>query len=161
MRKLMLAVLTVLFALSQAAHAESNEVPTSKLPKLVTKILEVKYPAAELVTAYKDVDDGETIFSVVLKFKKTEYEITISAEGEILETARTLTAKDLPEAVAKALNEKHRNAKIKEATEVREPAQEVIRTFHVEIDTAQNTTLEIILDAKGKILNESPKQDKK
>jgi hypothetical protein len=162
MRKLMLGLFTaLLFALSQETHAASDEIPTSKLPKLVTKILEIKYPAAELVTAFKDVEDEETLFSVILKFKKFEYEVAITAEGEILETAKTLTAKDLPEAVVTALQAKYRNSKIKEAVEVREPGQSITQTFHVEIDTAQKATLEVILDAKGKVLNESAKQDKK
>jgi hypothetical protein len=45
--------------------------------------------------------------------------------------------------------------------EVREPGQQVARTFHVEIATASDVALQIILDARGKILNESLKQDKK
>jgi hypothetical protein len=159
MSKLMIALALVVLAMTSAARAD--EVAVAKLPKLVTKILEVKYPAAELVKAFKDVEDDETLFTVVLKYKKFDYEVTITVEGEILETAKILTAKDLPEAVAKALQQKYRNAKVKEAAEVREPGQQVIRTFHVEIDTAQNTTLQVILDVKGKILNESSKQGQK
>jgi hypothetical protein len=164
MRKLIVSLViapALLIAVAQTAHADSKEIPLAKLPKLVTKILDAKYPSAELVKAFKEVEEDETFFSVVLKFKKFEYEVTITAEGEILETARFLTAKDLPEAVTKGLQEKHRNAKVKDAVEVREPGQKVARTFHVEIATANDVALQIILDARGKILNESLKQDKK
>jgi hypothetical protein len=163
MSKLMIALAPAfaLVLLAMTPTARADEVTVAKLPKLVTKILDVKYPAAELVKAFKDAEDDETLFTVVLKFKKFEYEVTITAEGEILETAKILTAKDLPEAVTKALQQKYRNSKVKEAAEVREPGQQVIRTFHVEIDTAQNTTLQVILDAKGKILDESSKKEQK
>jgi hypothetical protein len=155
---LSLAVVSV-FAVGQVARAadEPAEIPVAKLPKLVTKILEVKYPAAELTTATKEVEGEESIFNVVLKYKNFEYEVTITAQGEILETAKILTEKNLPAAVMEALHGKYPNSKVKEAVDVREPGQEIPHTFHVEIETAQSTTVELILDPKGKVLNENAK----
>jgi hypothetical protein len=161
MRKLMLALsAALLFLLSQRAYAAEKEIAPSKLPHLVTKILEVKYPALELVSAVKDTEDSETVFSVVLKFKDHEYEVLITAKGEILETAKTLAAKDLPEAVAQALQVKYPNAKLKEAFEVRDPTQQPAETFHITLDTAQQKTVQVIVGAGGEILDEDLQKDK-
>jgi hypothetical protein len=164
MRKFIVSLIiapAMLIVAAQIANADGQEIPVAKLPKLVTKILEAKYTAADLVKAYKEVEQDETFFTVVLKYKKAEYEVTITAEGEIIETAKILTAKELPDAVTKALQQKYRNSKVKEAAEVREPGQTPARTYHVELVTSQNVALEIVLDVQGKILQENLKQDKK
>ena len=150
----------VVLSLVSLAHADDgpNEIAIAKLPKKLAAILEIKYPAAELVAAYKDVDDGETFYSVALTYKKHEYEVTITSHGEIVETTKTLAAKDLPEAVLKAIQEKHRNKAVKSAVEVREVGQTISRTFHVEVDAGPAGT-ELILDLQGKILSEEARQN--
>src|SRR5947209_12636068 len=73
-----LAAMTFL-GLATFARADDGptEVAVAKLPKKLAAILEVKYPSAELVAAYKDVDEDETFYSVALKYKSREYEVTI------------------------------------------------------------------------------------
>jgi hypothetical protein len=145
----------VVLGLVSLAHADdgANEIAITKLPKKLAAILEIKYPAAELVSAYKDVDDDETFYSVALTYKKHEYEVTITSHGEIVETTKTIGAKDLPEPVLKAIQEKHRNKAVKSAVEVREVGQSITRTFHVEVDAGPAGT-EMILDPQGRILSE-------
>ena len=149
-----LAAMTFL-GLSTIARAEDGptEIAVAKLPKKLAAILEVKYPAAQLVAAYKDVDDDETFYSIALTYKKHEYEVTITSHGEIVETTKALTAKDLPDVVQKTLQAKHKNAKVKSATEVREVAQKIQRSFHVEVE-AGSAVIEIVFDVQGKILSE-------
>ena len=144
-----------ILAIASFARAEdgSNEIAVAKLPKKLAAILEVKYPAAELVAAFKDVDEDETFYSVALTYKKHEYEVTITSHGEIVETTKTLAAKDLPEAVLKAIQDKYKNKSVKSAVEVREVGQKIQRTFHVEVDSGP-TGMELILDLHGKILSE-------
>ena len=148
-------------ALVSFARADDgpNEIAVSKLPKKLAAILEVKYPAAELVAAFKDVDDDETFYSVALTYKKHEYEVTITSHGEIVETTKTLAAKDLPEAVMKAIQEKYKNKAVKSAVEVREVGQKIVRTFHVEVDSGP-TGMELILDPQGKILSEETQAER-
>jgi hypothetical protein len=136
---------------------DPSEIAVSKLPKKLAAILEVKYPAAELVAAYKDVDEDETFYSVALTYKKHEYEVTITSHGEIVETTKTLALKDLPEAVMKGIQEKYRNKMVRSAVEVREVGQKIVRTFHVEVDSGP-TGMELIVDPQGKILSEEAKE---
>jgi hypothetical protein len=162
MRAILFSTALVLFGfLSGVVAAEPNEIATAKLPKRITGILDVKYPAADLVKAFKDTDEDETIYTVVLKYKKREYEVTITGQGEILETAKNLSPKELPDVVAKAVHEKYPGSIVKEAVELRSVGDKITRTIHVEIETAQRTTADVILDLKGKILDEEVKQNKK
>ncbi|MFO0966684.1 MAG: hypothetical protein U0793_14015 [Gemmataceae bacterium] len=163
----MRTILTSLLALfilglaNLSATEPSNEIAAAKLPKKVSGILGVKYPGLELVKAFKDTEDGESFYSVVLKYNKREYEVTITGQGEILETAKTLTAKDLPEPVAKAIHAKYKGATVKEAAEVRQVGEKISRTFHVEIETGPGASVDLILDPQGKILEEEAGSAKK
>jgi putative PepSY-like beta-lactamase-inhibitor len=154
-----LSAVVVLAVVSFARADEGpNEIAVSKLPKKLAAILEVKYPAAELVAAFKDVDEDETFYSVTLTYNKHEYEVTISSHGEIVETTKTLAARELPEPVLKTIQDKYKNKTVKSAVEVREVGEKILRTFHVEVDSGP-TGMELILDPQGKILSEESMQN--
>jgi hypothetical protein len=164
MRRLVqtLAALAVvgLLVLGAAADKEEN-VPLSKVPPKVLDALKAKYPGATLVSATKGVEDKEVYYSITLKHKDEEYEVSLTPDGEITEVARDIDPKDLPRPVSEALTKKYPGATIKEAAEVHEPDEKGKLTYYVELTTAGKKTLEVTLDPKGAVVKEKEATKKK
>ena len=137
-----------------AAWAEEEKVPLDKLPKAVTVAVKAKFPDAELKSAEKEEEDGQTIFEVSLKSKGSDYDVSLTPEGQIIEIEKTIAAKDLPAAVVKGLDQKYPKATIKLAEEI---SKDNKTNYEVIIETADKKKLEVVLDPTGKILKEEDK----
>ena len=160
MRKFMMGLWAVLAAMAfsmPAAWAEEEKVPLDKLPKAVTAAVKAKFPDAELKGAEKEVADGKTIYEVSLKFKGSDYDVSLTPEGKIIEIEKVIAAKDLPTAVVKGLDQKYPKAKITLAEEI---TKDNTISYEVIIETADKKKLEVVLDASGKILKEEAKGEK-
>jgi uncharacterized membrane protein YkoI len=150
-----LAVLVAVALLVPAAPAgDEEEIPLSKVPKKVLDAVKAKYPGADLRSATRGTEDKEVYYSIVLKHKDEEYEVTLTPEGEITEVAKDIPVKDLPRAVAEALAKKYPGATIEEASEGREPGANGKVTYYVELTTAAKKRLEVTLDPRGKVEKE-------
>jgi Putative beta-lactamase-inhibitor-like, PepSY-like len=134
--------------------AGADEIPTSKVPAKVLSAVKSKYPNAELITAFKDLDDYEVFISVVLKYKDHEYEVTVDTAGTIVQIAKDVDPKLLPAPVLQGLQKKYPGAKINVAAEVTEP-ELGSKTYHVEISTAAKTVVELVIGSKGTILQKN------
>jgi hypothetical protein len=157
-----LAALAVLGALVLGARAdEEHEIPLSKVPEKVLEAVKAKYPGADLRSASKGVEDKEVYYSIVLKHKDEEYEVSLTPEGEITEIARDLDAKELPGPVSEALQKKYPGASVQEAAEVREPAEKDKVTYRVELTTAAKKKLEVTLSPQGDVAKEKEVKEKK
>lgn len=147
------AALAAVGLLVAAAAADNEEaVPLSKVPPKVLDAVKAKYPGATLQGATKGVEDKEVYYSITLKHKDDDYEVSLTPEGEITEVARDIDPKDLPRPVSEALAKKYPGASIKEAAEVREPDEKGKLTYYVELTTAEKKTLEVTLDPKGAVV---------
>jgi hypothetical protein len=140
---------------------EEMEIPLSRVPQKVLAAVKAKYPGADLRSATRGVEDKEVYYSIVLKHKTEEYEVSLTPEGEITEVARTIAPKDLPRTVSEALEKKYPQATIQETAEVREPGAKGKLTYYVEITTAEKKKLEVTLDPRGEIVKEKPLKEKK
>jgi uncharacterized membrane protein YkoI len=146
---------TVAMAFSvPAARAAEEKVPLDKLPKPVTAAVKAKFPDAELKGAEKEEADGKTIYEVSLKSKGSDYDVSLTPEGQIIEIEKTIAAKDLPAAVVKGLDQKYPKATIKLAEEI---SKDNKTNYEVIIETADKKKLEVVLDPTGKILKEEDK----
>jgi hypothetical protein len=145
-------------ALSGARADDEEKVPLDKLPKAVTDAVKAKFEGAELVSASKEKEDGKEMFEVAIKHKGHTVEVTLTPEGKIVSVEKTIDAKDLPKSVSEALDAKYPKATIKKAEEVTEGGKV---TYEALIVTAEKKTIEVVLDAKGKIVKEEPKDKKK
>jgi Putative beta-lactamase-inhibitor-like, PepSY-like len=161
MRKLLFGLAAVVGTMILGSAVKADEIDLAKIPKKVQTVLQKEYPGAELVVAFREEEEKEVFYNVVLKFKNHEYEVTLTPKGEILEIAKQLPAKDLPPPVTKAIHKAYPKAKIKEAEEVTEPGQTVSVTYHVEVFAADGRTLEVIFDPMGTVLKEDVRKEKK
>jgi uncharacterized membrane protein YkoI len=144
--------------LAAAARADEEKIALDKLPKAVTDAIKKAYPDAEMKSAEKEKENGKEVFEVVLKNKDQTLEVTLTPEGKILSVEKEIPVKDLPKAVTDSVVAKYPKSTIKKAEE--ETKDEKV-TYEVLIETADKKKIEVVLDPKGKILEEVKKEEKK
>ena len=136
------------------ARADEEKVSVDKLPAAVTKALKRKFPKAEIEKATKEVEDGNTVYEVELEIKDRSIDVSLKADGTILEIEREVPADELPEAVRKKLAASYPKAKIEKAEEVTKGEDGPVR-YEVAITT------EVVLTANGKIVQAEEEEDEK
>jgi hypothetical protein len=137
------------------ARADEEKVSVDKLPAAVKKALMRKFPKAEIEKATKEVEDGNTVYEVELEIKDRSVDVSLKADGTILEIEREVPADELPKAVRKKLAARYPKAKIEKAEEVSKGEDGPVR-YEVAITT------EVVLTAKGKIVQaEEEAEDEK
>jgi uncharacterized membrane protein YkoI len=155
--RFLLAPLTLVL-LALVAVADEEKVPVDKLPKKVVDAVKAKYPDAELVKASKEKEDGKVLYEVNVKNKGQKIDVTFTEDGKFVSEEKEIAAKDLPKEVSAALEGKYPKAEIKRAEDVTEGEK---KYFEILLVTADKKTMEVQIDAKGKILKEEKKEPKK
>jgi bile acid:Na+ symporter, BASS family len=153
-KQIVMGVLTVLgfSVLMGAAKADEEKIPIDKLPAAVLKAVKRKFPKAEIEKATREVEDGTTTYEVELEIKDRSVDVALKADGTILEIEREVPIDELPKAVKKKLAARYPNAKIEKAEEVTKGEDGPVR-YEVAIRT------EVVLTAKGKIIQAKEKED--
>jgi Putative beta-lactamase-inhibitor-like, PepSY-like len=137
------------------ARADEEKVSVDKLPAAIKKALMRKFPKAEIEKATKEVEDGNTVYEVELEIKDRSVDVSLKADGTILEIEREVPADELPKAVRKKLAARYPKAKIEKAEEVTKGEDGPVR-YEVAITT------EVVLTANGKIVQaEEDAEDEK
>ena len=151
-----LAVLGLIVAVSVG---DEEKIPLAKLPDKVTAAVKAKFPDAELLGASTEKENGELVYEVSLKYKGHHYDVTLKPDGTITDIEKTIAAKDLPKAVAKALEDKYPKATYKIVEEIFkvEKKEEKLAYYEVLLVTAEKQALEVQVTAEGKIINEEKK----
>jgi uncharacterized membrane protein YkoI len=154
-------VALLLFAVGLAGAAD-EKVPLDKVPAKVMEAVKARFPGAEITSVEKETEDGKVVYDIELKHKDRKYEMDIQEDGTVLEIEKEIAAKDLPEAVTKALNAKYPNATIKEVMEMTKinGKEEKLYGYEVELVTADEKKLEIEFAPDGKILKSEKSDDK-
>jgi hypothetical protein len=150
----------VLVAVASARGDESEEkVPLSQVPKVVMDAVKAKFPAAEFKEAVKETEDGKTFFELSLKLTgDVTCDVLVTPDGKIVEIEKSIDAKDLPAPVAATLKEKYPGAKMKRTEEVTKGTEVVYEAILV---TADQKTLEVVLDKTGTIKEVEEVKDEK
>jgi uncharacterized membrane protein YkoI len=136
-------------------EAAEEKIPLDKLPKVVLDAVKAKFPGAELQSATKEDEDGTLVYEVALKHKGADIEVILSLEGKIQVIEKTITVKDLPAAVSKALAEKYPKATVKKTEELTKDDK---LSYEIIIETADKKTLEVVFDPNGKVIEEEAKE---
>lgn len=157
------AVAISLLTVSPLTRADEEKVPLDKLPEAVVKAVKARFPDAKLVSAEKETEDGKTVYEVALTNKDQKIEVTVTTEGEVIEIEKQIAAKDLPEKVAQALQDKYPKAEYKTVEEVIKVKDKKDQPpyYEVLLVTAEKKKLEVVLDRDGKITKEEDKSKEK
>jgi hypothetical protein len=146
-----------LLILAGAAPVDAERVPLHKVPKPVLDAVRDRFKDARIIGADKEIEDGKLVYEVALTQEGQNIDLTLTPEGAILLIEKEITAKDLPEPVAKALEDKYPKATYKVVEEIIEVQgkQETLAYYDVLLVTAQRKTLEVQVSADGKTLKEA------
>jgi uncharacterized membrane protein YkoI len=155
----------VLKAAEEKAPAKTAEkIPVDKIPKAVMDAIKGRFPDAEITSAEKETEDGKVVYDIELKSKGKKYEMDIQEDGTIIEIEKEVAAKDLPEAVTKAIEAKYPRSKLVEIMEVNKvkDKKETPDHYEVVLETADKKKIEVIVSLDGKtIKEEGAKEEKK
>ena len=149
MRRMVFAV-SALMALTARAGVAEDEVPLKDLPKAVTDAVKAKYPKAELKEASKEVKDGKTVYEVETKLSGKGLDLTVSADGKILETEEEIAVADLPKAVTSAIKAKYPAGTVKTAEKVTKTEGNTT-SYEVIVALKGKKSRELAISADGKI----------
>jgi uncharacterized membrane protein YkoI len=151
-----------LLVVSAPARADEQKVPLDKVPKAVLNAVKARFPGAELVEAAKETEDGKTVYEVSVKNKGQKIDVTLSSDGAIQLLEKTISAKDLPKAVAAALEAKYPKAKyeiIEEVIKV-QGGREHLEYYEALLVTADKKKVEVEVAPDGTIKKTEDKKGK-
>ena len=150
--------LVAVLGLTAGLRADDEKVAIDKLPKAVVEAVKAKFPKAELVAGEKEKEDGKTVYEVKIKDGKADVTVKLTEDGKITEIEKEIAVKDLPKAVADAVEAKYPKSAVKVAEEVTKGDKTV---YEVEVTAADGKKYELTLDADGKITETEEVKEKK
>lgn len=145
----------------KAAPPAAEKIAPDKLPKAVMDAIKGRFPDAQITSAEKETEDGKVVYDIELKSQGKKYEMDIQENGTIVEIEKEVAAKNLPEAVKKALEAKYPKATIKEIMEVNKVKGKTETPDHYEVVlvTAEKKEVEVEVSLDGKTVK-GPEGDK-
>jgi len=150
----------VLLLLGSSVQADEHKIPLSQVPKAAIDTVKLKFPLAELREAVKSVEDNETTFEISLLNAGKHITVSLNDQGEIEEIETEIAVSALPKPVTDAIAGKYPKATLKKAEEVVEIEDgKEEKAYEVEVVTAAGKSVEVKVDASGKI-EEDEEDDK-
>ena len=149
----LLAVVS-LSTLAMVTQADEEKIPLDKVPAKVLKVVKDKFPKAAITGSVKEVEAGKTTYEISLKDGEHTIDVSLKDDGTILVIEKGIAVKDLPKAVSEAVKAKYPKGKVTTAEEL---TTGVIITYEVVVELDGKKPFEIVLDPKGKILEDEGK----
>ena len=148
-----------LLALATVGRADEEKVPLDKLPKAIVKAVKDRFPDAKMVSASTEKEDGKTVYEVAITEKGKKIDVSLTPEGVITGFEKEIAFKDLPKAVAKALEGKYPKATYKIVEEVFKVKDKKEKLEYYEaLLTVGKKTVEVEVSLEGKIIKETEKK---
>src|SRR5262245_29160205 len=154
-----LAGLMLLATSSLAQDKEKSKPDTDKIPKAVMDALKAKFPKPEITKWTKEKEGGKVVYDIEFTQEGRKCEADIFEDGTIHNFEKAIAAKDLPEAVTKAVEKKYPKATMKEIMEITEVKEkkEILEGYEIVLETADKKEVEVTVAPDGKILEDSGK----
>jgi hypothetical protein len=153
-------VLMGLTAFSAGVRADEEKIPLKDVPKAVIDAVKAKFPKGEIKNAAKEDEDGKTTYEVAVKADGRSIDVALKADGTILEIEKEVAAKDLPKAVAAAVEAKYPKATVKKAEEIiAYKGGKEEKSYEVVVTETGKKDVEVKLSADGKIVKHEEDDD--
>ena len=138
---------------------KAQKIALDKVPPKIMSAVKARFPGAELTSVEKETEDGKVVFDIELKHQGRKYEMDIQEDGTIIEIEKQVDAKDLPEAVGKAIKAKFPDALIKEIMEVNKVNENKETPDHYEVIMVDKDKKEkeVTVSLDGKTINAEKK----
>ena len=160
----LLVGMVALLVLGVTVRADEEKISPDKLPAKVMAAVKERFPGAEFTSITKETMDKNVVYDIELKHQGRKYEMDIKEDGTVLEVEKEIALKDVPAAVAAAIEAKYPKSTIKEVMEVNivKGKEEKPDHYEVVIETADKKKLELEVALDGKsIKGGEAEKDKK
>ena len=150
--------IAALSILAASAKDVEEEIKLDKVPKPVLDAVKARFKGAELLGAAKETDKekgSQLVYEVSLKHNGRRIDALFTPHGEMFLYETQITARDLPPAVAKTLDERYPKAtyKLYEQLYKVENKNEKLECYEVQLETAYTKeAMEVQLSKAGKII---------
>lgn len=155
------AALVMVVLVVSIGRADEEKVPLDKLPKAVAETVKKRFPKLEMKEATKEVtEEKKTVYEVTLKEDKKNIDVTLTPEGIIVMIEKEIDRKDLPKAVAAAIDAKYPQATYKICEEIIpvKDGKEKLESYEVLLETKDKKLIEVVLSTEGKITKTEEKK---
>ena len=115
-----LVAAVLLLASAAPAQDKKDKLDLDKIPKKVMDTLKAKFPKAEIQKWTKEKEGDKVVYDIEFKQGTQKFEADIFEDGTIHNWEKEIAAKDLPEAVTKAVDKKYPKSTLKEIMEITE-----------------------------------------
>jgi uncharacterized membrane protein YkoI len=143
----------------RAADEKPEKIAFDKAPKAIQSAVNGRFPGAEVTSLTKEKEGDKIVFDVELTHKGRKYEMDILDNGTVIEVEKEVKLKDAPAALAKTVEAKYPNSKIKDIMEVNKVSGKTETPDHYEVtvETADKKTAEVLVSLDGKsVRSEAP-----
>jgi hypothetical protein len=151
-------LLVLVLAAASIGVAGDEKTPLDKLPKEVVKTVASKFPKAKMESAVKTTIDGKPGFEVTLRAGKFGIDVTVTADGKIVQVEKEMAFADLPKPVADAFKARYAKVNVKRIEELSK--EDKVISYELLIESGEKT-LEAYFDPQGKFLQEKDVTPKK
>jgi hypothetical protein len=133
---------------------DKDKLDLDKIPKTVMDALKAKFPKAEIHKWTKAKEGGDIVYDIEFKQEGRKCEADIKENGTYINFEKEIVAKDLPEAVKKAVEKKYPKATLKEVMEITavKDKKEALEGYEIVLETAHKKEVEVTVAPDGKIL---------
>ena len=155
--KYVVAVAVAGAILAAPAALAKDKSDLDKVPKTVMDSLKGKFPKAEIQKWTKEKEGGLVVYDIEFKQDGRKFEADIKEDGTIHNWEKAIAAKDLPDAVRKAVDTKYPKSKLEEIMEITAvtDGKDALEGYEIVLETADKNEVEVMVAPDGKILEES------
>lgn len=152
-----LLVTAFLLSLTSVAHSQGEKKLTAKqLPSAVKTAFNKSFPAAKIVGASSEVENGKTLFEVESVDGKINRDLLYKEDGTCVEIEETIPLSALPTEVSAALKKEAGKSRIQKAEKLTK-GETIQYEFVVGSGKQQR---EVVIDQAGKLVSPSKKDSK-
>lgn len=152
-------------AIAAASHRfhDETKIPPDQLPQAVKDAIAKRFANMEITEASKETEPGGVVYEATLKQNRRKLDVTFTEAGNLQCIERTITAKQLPATVQKAILAKYPNAKLEVIESISDYADDAVKDLKYEalVSTADGKKVEVKLAAEWKIVETEDKTGKK
>jgi hypothetical protein len=143
------------FSATATAGESEEEAKLTDVPAAVTDAVKARFQGAEMVAASKEKENDAVVYEVTVKDHGQNIDVTATPQGQITMIEKEIAAKDLPEAVTKALDADYAKATYKIVEEITtvDKKSEKLAYYEVLLVTADKNAVEVQIASDGKVVN--------
>jgi hypothetical protein len=132
-----------------------------KVPQQVMDTLKAKFPKAEIDKWTREREGAVVVYDFEFKQDGRKFEADIKEDGTIHNWEKEIAAKDLPDAVKKAVEMKYPNAVLKEILAITavKGGKDALEGYEIVLETADKKFVEVTIAPDGKTLEDETISD--